>query len=196
MKCKKCHVEIDNDSLFCEHCGAKVMPPRHSQWPWIVLVTIALIAGVGVYLLKQDAGWGNSKGESTEVVDQDKVVEMIEQLGKAVENNDFQTISQLYAPIVRRYHDVRDVSNIEVVEKYKNYDKAFGVYGKHVSVRWNTLQVQKLSDGGVSVVYTEDYSIDRVDKTKYSKFVLEKHIELDKDYRIVSIYDVQWGKSK
>ena len=182
MKCPNCKSEIDNDSLYCEDCGTKVHK-KTKTWPWVVIVVIVMAGGLGYYLLKQDNA-------------EEKVVERIEHLCAAVENDDFEAISQLYASMVRRYYDIRDISNNEVVEKYKNYNKLSGVYGKHCSVRWNTLQVQKLSEGGVSVVYVEDYSIDRYDKTKFSKFVLEKHIELDKDYRIVSVYDVQLGKSK
>ena len=126
----------------------------------------------------------------------DKVVQIVEVFSKAEESDDFEVISQSYATNVRRYHNSYNISNKKVMENYVNYDKMFGVNGKHISVRWNTLEVQNLPSGEVSVVYVEDFSIDRKDKNKYSKFVLEKHVDLDKDYKIVSIYDVQLEKSK
>ena len=43
MECKRCHKEIADDSVFCEHCGKRVKP---NQWLF-VFITIALLLGVG-----------------------------------------------------------------------------------------------------------------------------------------------------
>ena len=47
MKCKYCGKEIDDDSVFCEQCGAKV--EKKSSWKWWVIggvVAIGLVMGV------------------------------------------------------------------------------------------------------------------------------------------------------
>ena len=126
----------------------------------------------------------------------DKVVELIKQFAEEEANDDIEAISLFYADIVQRYFNQYNVSKSKIVENYRKYNETFGVYGKHIDIRWNTMQVQSLQGNEVSVIYVEDFSIDRVDKTKKSKFVIEKHLLFNKDYKIVSVYDVQLSSSK
>ena len=128
--------------------------------------------------------------------EEDRVISIVREFCKASVSNDYEALSNLYAEYVDRYHNAYNLSKQEVVEKHENYDSKFGVYGKYINVRWNTLRVDRLSDDEISVVYTEDYSIDREDKTKYSKFVLEEHLILNSDYKIISIYEVQLQKER
>ena len=107
----------------------------------------------------------------------------------------YSLVSKLYAPSVKRYHSAYDVGSSYVADCYKNYDEKFGVYGKHCSVRWNTVSFYE-SNGSIWLTYVEDYTIDRYDSSKYSVFVLEKHFELNKDFKVLSVYDVQLSKSK
>ena len=123
----------------------------------------------------------------------------IQQYTSLAEASDNQLIdrlvSQLYAPTVKRYFSAYDKDRSYVADSYKKYDDMFQVYGKHSNVRWNTVSFTE-SNGNIQLTYVEDYSIDRYDNTKYSVFVLEKHIELNSDFKIVSLYDVQLSKSK
>jgi len=123
----------------------------------------------------------------------------IQQYTSLAEASDNQLIdrlvSQLYAPKVKRYFSAYDKDRSYVADCYKKYDNVFQVYGKHSNVRWNTVSFTE-SNGNIQLTYVEDYSIDRYDNTKYSIFVLEKHIELNSDFKIVSLYDVQLSKSK
>lgn len=102
-------------------------------------------------------------------------------------------IRQLYAPHVERYFGNYNETVDEVAQHYANYDSRFGVYGKHSKVRWNTLSYYKM-DNRYVVTFVEDYSIDRYDESKYSVFVLEKHLELNSDFKVVRVYDVQLEK--
>jgi hypothetical protein len=70
----------------------------------------------------------------------------------------------------------------------------FKVYSKHSEVRWNTLQIVDLGNHRVAVTYLEDYYLDREDTSKPTYFLLRKHIIMNKDYLIVSIYDDQVEK--
>ena len=45
MNCPKCKKQIDDDSQFCEYCGAKIEKSKRGLW--ITLAVIALIAIVG-----------------------------------------------------------------------------------------------------------------------------------------------------
>ena len=51
MKCKFCGKYIDNDSQFCEHCGAKVKKSKNGLWiilsVVVTLVLLTLIISVG-----------------------------------------------------------------------------------------------------------------------------------------------------
>lgn len=109
---------------------------------------------------------------------------------KAIEENDFETISQSYAAQVRRYFKATDISNAKVVRDFKNYDQKFGVSGKHVNIRWETWETELLPNGEVLVDFIEDYKNDIVDSTKSKKsdYVLHYHVILDKEGKIVSIY--------
>lgn len=129
-------------------------------------------------------------------VDREQVINTIKTHTDAYVSNDFDAISRVYASQVTRYHNAYNLTNQEVVGKYRDYDQMFGVYAKHASIRWNTLQIERLSAKEISVVFVEDYSIDRADNSKYSIFVLEEHLVLDEDYKIKSIYDVQLEKRK
>lgn len=104
-------------------------------------------------------------------------------------------VHQLYAPQVERYFDNRNETVDQVAQHYAKYDNVFGVYGKHSKVRWNTLSYYKTGNRYV-VTYIEDYIIDRYDNSKNSIFALEKHIELNSDFKVVSVYDVQLSKTK
>lgn len=184
MKCKNCGEEISNGSNFCEYCGTKVSNKRKNHiilWLCFAAVFVAIAVVAFVHL--------NPNGED-EKNDKNRVINVIEEFNNAYASNDFATLSAVYANNVERFHNAYNLSNSEVVEKYKNYDTKFGVYEKHISVRWNTLQVENLPDDELSVVFVEDYSIERVDKSKKSIYVLEEHLILDSDYKIKSIYDV------
>lgn len=111
------------------------------------------------------------------------------------ETCDRNLVYKLYAPQVKRYHNSYDTNVVHVAECYANYDSKFGVYGKHSQVRWETLNYVK-TNNGYNVTYIEDYSIDRYDTSKWSVFVLRKHIELDENFRIISVYDDQISRSK
>jgi len=133
---------------------------------------------------------------SVEGKERNDVMSAIIRFNNAYKSNNYEALSKFFARNVERYHDAYNLTNTAVVGKFKNYDKKFGVYDKQVSVRWNTLKINRLPDNELSVVFVEDCSIDRKDKTKFSVFVLEEHIILDKDYRIKSIYDVQLEKRR
>lgn len=48
MKCKYCHKEIADDSIFCEYCRKKVKPNR---WPFfLIIIFILLLSCVGIWI--------------------------------------------------------------------------------------------------------------------------------------------------
>ena len=114
----------------------------------------------------------------------------------AIVDNDFSKLSILYAPHVERFQSAYEESREEVLEHHRKYDKTFKVYGKHSSIRWETFSMTKINDNRVEAIIIEDYSIDRVDNSKYSIFVLEKHFTINDDYQIVSVWDNQLSKQK
>lgn len=200
MKCPKCH-ETDHasDAIYCHVCGAEIVNSKNNTIPIVItcLIVIAVIAGV-VFFFNSNSENSTANPITTHTTDdqyETKARNTIVALCNAVVTNDYGKIADIYALNVNRYHDLYNVTRSKVVESYKKYDSKFGVHGKQISVRWNTLQIWK-NTNGYSVVYVEDYHIDREDKSKYSGFVLEKHIELDNNFKIVSEYDVQLSKSK
>ncbi|MBR4646460.1 MAG: serine/threonine-protein phosphatase [Bacteroidales bacterium] len=140
-----------------------------------------------------------SKSESSAEAQTDTLIDSVSTINpvraialysKAIEENDFETISQSYAAQVRRYFKATDISNAKVVRDFKNYDRKFGVSGKHVNIRWETWKTELLPNGEMLVDFIEDYKNDIVDSTKSKKsdYVLHYHVILDKEGKIVSIY--------
>ena len=128
--------------------------------------------------------------------DKDEAIAIIKKFASARENDDLDAISQLYANNVRRFYRLDNIAKKDVVDDFRHYNENFGVLSKQIRIRWNTLQVQELPSGETAIDYVEDFHLNRVDKNKYSDFVLQMHIVINKDGEIVSIYDEQLSKSK
>ncbi len=107
---------------------------------------------------------------------------------KAIEENDFQTISQVFATNVQRYFEQINISNTDVVRIHQQYDDRYGVTSKHVNIRWDTWESEVLPGGDILVGFIEDYSIDRIDSTKQSNYVLYYHVLFNKEGKIISCY--------
>ena len=122
-------------------------------------------------------------------------IERFSKLTETPSTSSRDLVYELYAPHVKRYASAYDKDVDFVAGCYSRYDEKFGVYGKHSSVRWNTVSYSKLNNG-IELTYIEDYTIDRFDPSQYSIFVLEKHFELDENYQISSVYDVHLSQSK
>ena len=173
---------------------------------WSLLLVFLIIPGLIIVLSNTQIKRHSTENvleESTSHSEKKKEEESVEERVKSfvvkycelTETGSRALVYELYAPFVKRYHDAYNIDVSDVADKYANYDKKFGVYGKHSNVRWNTLSYEKEGDV-ISVQYVEDYTIDRHDDSKYSIFVLEKHLELNREYRIVSVYEIQLSKSK
>ena len=48
MKCPNCKKEIENDAVFCEHCGTRVKKSKEGLWITLYIVFV-LIAGVVLF---------------------------------------------------------------------------------------------------------------------------------------------------
>ena len=207
-------IEESNSNVTVENASEKINEDKkvRGKMLWVLFAVIALLLGTCVALFlwvraeqKQVkdlqarieqvepssaiSDTDNLTGNQT-CFDTADVENFVKRYSKAYIENDFETISQLYAPQVRKYCDSCNLSNNQVIEKYKNYDRKFGVNSKHSDIRWETLKLIQLPDYEIFVEYIEDYKIDRKDTTKPSNFVLLKHIVLDTNAKIVSFDDV------
>ena len=52
MICPKCGKNIDNDSQFCEYCGAKITKSKKGLWIILVLLALVILVGGGLYMYK------------------------------------------------------------------------------------------------------------------------------------------------
>ena len=105
-----------------------------------------------------------------------------------LDNNRIEDLKNLFAPMVDRFQNARNISRETVVQTIKKDDANSGILSKNSRPRWNTLEVKRLGNGGFFVVLEEDFEIDRVDKNKFTKFVLKNEVEFDQYYNITSIY--------
>lgn len=167
------------------------------------VITVAIVAAVvllslGLFLVLHNSSTKSEEQCTAEITfpEEDVVQDLIERYCNAICENDFVTLSSLYAPMVERFQDAYNKDRDYVIGCHQRYDKTFKVYGKHSSLRWESFEMRMLNNGQLSVTIVEDYSIDRKDKDKYSVFVLEKHFIIDSSYHIVSVYDNQLSKGK
>ncbi len=168
----------------------------------IIIASIAatvLLFSLGLFLILQS----NHKAEADQAnssyvsfPDEDTVKDVIGRYCSAICDNDFGTLTSLYAPFVKRFQDAYNKDRDYVIGCHQRYDDTFKVYGKDSHIRWDSFIMKPEQNGTVDVTIVEDYSIDREDKSKYSVFVLEKHFIIDSTYRIVSVYDNQLSRSK
>ena len=173
-------------------------PQQKKKFPvWAILLLLAALIGSSILLVSNYSRSLNEKNKNTEVlVDSETIIrKSIQNVCTAIEKNEFDTIAIYYADQVKRYHNLYDVTNEEIVNRYKAYDEKFQVNKKYYNIRWNTLKIWENSNGW-TVVVVMDYHINRVQADYYTTFELEKHYEFNKDYRIVSDYNVELGRSK
>ena len=175
---------------------AQPAKPKSRLVAWIIIMAICILAAISALALASCNSNYNSSSWCTTTIDEYRARSVISDLCDAIADNNFYRIEQLYGDYLQRYYSRYGVSNNEVVAMCENYDNQFGVYGKHFNVRWNTFQTYRSDNGAIGITYIFDYYIDRYDPDKYSYFIIEKHIELDKNYRIISEYDVQLSRSK
>ncbi len=126
--------------------------------------------------------------------DSERVRNAIDRFSEAYVNDDFDVIRQSYAPYVERFHNAYGIDREEVVDDCRRYNQTFKVYSKQNYIRWETFEMTDMGNGRAAITYLEVYSLDREDPTKPDYFLLRKHIILNSDYQIVSIYDDQIEK--
>ncbi len=164
-------------------------------WFMIVLFIVGIIVIYG-YLFNHGDVMNEKRVEHiSRVEDNDVSVDVsvrnvVREYATAFDNNDFATLEKLYAPTVERYHNARNESAMQVVDRHRKYDDMFGVITKSTVVKWNTISYNRLGNGRIDVTWQEEYYLSAT-KTKNSYFLLEKHAILNSNYKIVSIYDKQ-----
>lgn len=164
----------------------------------VAIVAAVVLLSLGLFLVLHNSSTKSEEQCTAEITfpEEDVVQDLIERYCNAICENDFVTLSSLYAPMVERFQDAYNKDRDYVIGCHQRYDKTFKVYGKHSSLRWESFEMRMLNNGQLSVKIVEDYSIDREEKNKYSVFVLEKHFIIDPSYHIVSVYDNQLSKAK
>ena len=186
-----------NNATFTQTTKVSGTPKKRYVIIAVILAVVVLLS-LGLFFLLNTRDKDEVKMEPKNVAfpDENIVRKVVDSYCSAICENDFTTLSSLYAPTVERYQNAYDKDREYVIGCHQRYDNTFKVYGKSSSIRQETFKMKPISDVRVSVVVVEDYSIDREDKSKYSVFVLEKHFVIDSSYHIVSVYDNQLSKSK
>lgn len=162
------------------------------------IVAAVVLLALGLFLVLHNSSTKGEEQCTAEMTfpEEDVVQDLIERYCNAICENDFVTLSSIYAPMVERFQDAYNKDRDYVIGCHQRYDKTFKVYNKLSFVRWDSFEMEMLSNGRLSAKVIEDYHIDREDKSKYSVFVLEKHFVIDSTYHIVSVYDNQLSKAK
>lgn len=161
-----------------------------------IFIIVAILAIVAICTVKKDSVKDKREIETEAFPNEEHVKNVLERYCRAIVENDFISLEQLYAPHVERFQDAYDKDRDYVIDCHKRYDKKFKVYGKYSTIRWDSFIMENLGNGRIGATIVEDYMIDREDDDKNSIFVLEKHFVLDSKYNVVSVYDNQLSRKK
>ena len=114
---------------------------------------------------------------------------IINSYNNCIWNENFELLDTILTPNIKRYFNEYNISKSEAINRAKNYKDQFGIINATSKIRWETFKIAKSSNGNYLVDYIEDYSLDRIDKTKSAIFVLHKFFEVNKDFIIEGIYE-------
>ncbi|MBO4645008.1 MAG: serine/threonine protein kinase [Bacteroidales bacterium] len=162
---------------------------KRRVWPVILCVLLLLALGAGGYY------WYQSRPQQDTFPEQVKIEKLISDFATFTDEDDVEGMAGLYADQIQRYYNERNCTPAYVRKSFRNYNKTFKVSRKKSSVRWETLKISGLhNENTVEFQVCIDFTIDRADKNKNNYFLLEKHFEIDRNYKIVSVYDEQLEK--
>lgn len=104
------------------------------------------------------------------------------------DNNLYERLMHMFWYDVDRFQNEKNISREKVILLIKRDKANSGIISSTSRPRWNTMTIKNLPYEGFSIVFLEDYEIERTDKNKATKFVLENHVEMDQYFNITSIY--------
>lgn len=93
MECKRCHKEIADDSVFCEHCGKRVRPNKWLLFLIIVLILLLCSGGIWVYLSCRNEGETYPEKVTINVSTADKFKGTVSGAGSYIKNDTVEIIA-------------------------------------------------------------------------------------------------------
>jgi len=188
--------EIQEDGTILR--GGSQPSKKTKIWLIVILLIIAGIIGI-VYISNPKNGKvKHPKMEDvTMFPDREKVKNVINQYYTILKNNQYDKLDNLYAYNVNRYFGESNVRGASIKERTRKYEEDnLGIYEKNFNVRWNTFEIGVVvplnddrTDGNkASVSYILDYDLN-CRKLGYKEFIIKMYIEINEDYKIVSIYE-------
>ena len=120
-----------------------------------------------------------------------RVKQVLEQYARSIVEKDFEALDTLYAPQLERFQEASNMSREKVIESHQNYEQKFSAVIRSATYRWETLKIIPLANGRTDVECVQDFRLQRTaNSRKPNYYVLEQHFVLDRDYRIVSVFDI------
>lgn len=117
-----------------------------------------------------------------------EVKSIIKEYYKIVSDEDWDRLLEVYSNTLSRFYNRFNVTKYEAVNSAKNYMNDSGILRAKYFVRWNTVETFN-SSLGTEVRFIMDYEIERKDKSKPSKFVLNIVMMIDNNKQVKSIYE-------
>lgn len=127
--------------------------------------------------------------------DSSDLMKKINSYTHAMQNNELDSILQMYADTVRRYINYTNISNERAVELFKQYDKQRNALEKELSVQWDTWTVKRLPNGEISVDFIENVKIVKQDSSEVL-YVTHRIVTFNNERKIVSVLEDVLPKSK
>lgn len=184
----------ENDSLKKEI--ETIKGEGKTKWnsiPWIIIFILCAIAAY----LYFNGSLGDKKGNDTMVVtstvelsEQEKIRCTIDNYYRNLIEKRYSELTSMFTDYVKRYYNTYDVTPSQIIKDLKSYKQTIGIVTEDIYVDWNTLNISKSGDI-TSINYDAAYITDKKDKTKTTVYQLKMYVDLDQQYKICSIYEVQ-----
>ena len=127
--------------------------------------------------------------------DSSDLMKKINSYTHATQNNELDSLLQMYADTVRRYINYTNISNERAVDLFKLYDKQRNAIEKELSVQWNTWTCKRLPNGEISVDFIENVKIVKQDSSEVL-YVTHRIVTFDNERKIVSVLEDVLPESK
>ena len=158
---------------------------------FMIVVGILIFGFFGYKIIKLKKTDSITKTESVEAFPNvEKIEKFINNYYSNIQYKRYDELSEMFAFCVDRYFSFNNIDRNTIIKDIKKYNEKFDMYKRHWNIRWSSLEILNKNKDYVQICYLVDYSIEGIDKTKPSNFLIKMNIKLNSDYQIVSIYEV------
>lgn len=117
-----------------------------------------------------------------------KIKDAVAKYYDVYEQGDYDMLTTLFSGRVKRFHSMYNTTPEQAVASARQYDKLKGIKIVYAHINWDKFYAVESGDG-FYINFPLDYKISRKETDKPTEFKINMTFELDKDYKINTIYE-------